>query len=416
MSSAALASIAVEGGDLSLGEGLLAIIRPALDLIEPGGVMAVLSSSPQVKDDLATWCRVERHDYLGCEEISEGKFHHFIRRGSLSIPRGERETAVNLPLREGMLKAADVLSTIPMPERADPSTGFAPRGARAEPGGPSYPYTLTERNRVAPPEVAELYDQAVGAQWDAARDIAWDKIKPLSAPLETALGQMMTFLAENELSALYVPAKFIPQIHPAYAEVAMFLATQLADEARHIDVFLKRARVKGGLGISSATTSRSLLSLLALTDFTEAAFLLSVLGEGTFLDLLKFIEKHAPDEPTFDLVRRARADETRHVHFGLAHVRHALSHDASLYSRLETAVRRRAATLHNVAGVPAAIQDALTILAARGNDPASVRRGHESFRELLHTMHENRVKRLERAGFTGEQARMLSDLHTPNFM
>jgi len=70
------------------------------------------------------------------------------------------------------------------------------------------------------------------------------------------------------------------RIHPAFAEVTMFLASQLADEARHIDVFLKRARMCGrGLGISSVATSRSLLSLLQTDDFTEATFLLSVLGE-----------------------------------------------------------------------------------------------------------------------------------------
>jgi hypothetical protein len=43
--------------------------------------------------------------------------------------------------------------------------------------------------------------------------------------------------------------------------------------------------------------------------------MLSVLGEGTFLDLLAFIERHAPDETTAELVRRARQDESRHVHF-----------------------------------------------------------------------------------------------------
>jgi hypothetical protein len=31
-------------------------------------------------------------------------------------------------------------------------------------------------------------------------------------------------------------------------------------------------------------------------------------------------------------------------------------------------------------------------------------------------MHEGRVKRLQHAGFTPEQAQHLSDLHTPNFM
>jgi TusA-related sulfurtransferase len=416
VNSTQAAAIAVEGGDLTLGGGLLALVRPALALLEPGGVLSVLSSSREVNEDLAGWCRIERHDYFGCEEIGENRFRHLIARGTLSVPRGERESNVLLPVREGRVSAADVLAAAPMPERGDPSTGFAPRGAQVEPGGPSYPYLLTERDRVAPPEVAQLYDQAVGAQWDATVDIRWNKIKPLPPALEAALGQMMTFLAENELSALYLPSKFISQIHPAYAEVAMFLATQLNDEARHIDVFLKRARIAGGLGVSSATTSRSLLSLLTLTDFTEAAFLLSVLGEGTFLDLLKFIEKHAPDEATAELVSRARADETRHVHFGLAHVRHALATNAGLYSQLEAAVRRRAASLQSVGGVPAAVQDSLTILAARSAEPRAVKRGHEAFRELLATMHENRVKRLQNAGFTLEQAQTLSDLHTPNFM
>jgi hypothetical protein len=67
-------------------------------------------------------------------------------------------------------------------------------------------------------------------------------------------------------------------------------------------------------------------------------------------------------------------------------------------------------------GVPSPIADALTILAAGGSDPRAVRRGHDAFRELLETMHDNRVRRLESAGFSPEQAKTLSDLHTPNFM
>ncbi len=141
-----------------------------------------------------------------------------------------------------------------------------------------------------------------------------------------------------------------------------------------------------------------------------------MLGEGTFLDLLAFIERHAPDEATAELSRRARNDESRHVHFGLAHVRHGLSCDPALFRRLEDAVRRRAAALHDICGVPAPVQDALTILAAGGSDPRAVARGHERFRELLETMHESRMKRLEHAGFTPGQAERISRLHTPNFM
>ena len=410
-------ALAVDGADLELGNGLLALLRPALDRVEPGGIVAVLSDQRSVREDLPAWCRLERHEYLAVEPMGDRRDRHLLRRGNFSVPVGPREHGVALKAQSGRVTSADVLLAVPMPEHADAATGFAPRGARVELGGPVYPFTLCERDRVSAPEVAALYDQAVAAQWDGSRDIPWAKIGSHPDAVEEAVAQVMTFLAENELAALYVPSRFIARIHPAFVEVALFLATQMNDEARHIDVFLKRARVRGaGVGVSTATTSRSLHSLLAPEDFTEAGFLLGVLGEGTFLDLLRFVEQHAPDEATSEIARRARTDEARHVHFAMAHVRHALASDPELAGRLEEAVRRRAASLHGIGGVPAQVQDALTVLAARGVDPASIRRGHDAFRELLVTMHEGRMKRLVTAGFNAEQAERFSGLHTPNFM
>jgi TusA-related sulfurtransferase len=392
------AAIAIDGGDLSLGGGLLALVRPALTLLEPDGVLAILSRSRSAPADLASWCRAERHEYLGAEEAGDdGTTRHLMKRGPFGVHRTE--------------------SFDELPERADATTGFAPHGSVVETGGPRYPFDLLERDRVAPPEVAELYEQAVAGQWSAARDIPWTTIPRHEPALELAVRQVMSFLAENELSALYVPSRFIARLHPAYVGVAMFLATQMQDESRHIDVFLRRARATGSpAAISSATTSRSLHSLLQVDDFAEASFLLSVLGEGTFLDLLAFVERFAPDEATAELARRARIDEARHVHFGMAHVRHALGHDETLYPRLEASVRRRAATLAGTGGVPAPVQDALTIYAAGASEPRRVAGGHEAFRELLVTMHEGRIRRLRSAGFTAGQAAVISDLHTPNFM
>jgi TusA-related sulfurtransferase len=394
------AAVAIEGGDLPLAGGLLALVRPAIAALAPGGVLAVLSSAPSLHHDLPGWCRLERLEYLGCEAGPDTRDRHLVRRPEKN-DRSHR-----------LLNTAQ-----DPPERADPATGFAPRGVRVEAGGPAYPFVINDRDHGLPPEVGELYRQAVAAQWDLERDIPWARAEKLPPALTRALAQVMTFLAENELSALYVPARFLPRLHPAYVETAQFLATQLGDEARHIEVFLRRARLCGTeQAISSATTSRSLHFLLALEDFTEAAFLLSVLGEGTFLDLLRFVQRHAPDEATVELVRRARADETRHVHFGQAHIRHALAHDPTLAGRLEAAVRRRAATMADAGGVPAPLADALVVLAAGGDDPAAIARGHEAFRELLTEMAQGRIKRLVAAGFDGAGAQLLSDLHTPNFM
>ena len=108
----------------------------------------------------------------------------------------------------------------------------------------------------------------------------------------------MTHLAENEYAALYVPARFIPRIHPHFAEVALFLATQVNDEARHIEAFTKRALANGGgLQVSSAMTQTSLRSLLEQEDFSHASFLLGARGG------------HVPGVPGVRGALRARAGD-----------------------------------------------------------------------------------------------------------
>jgi hypothetical protein len=132
--------------------------------------------------------------------------------------------------------------------------------------------------------------------------------------------------------------RFVPRINPQFSEVVFFLTTQMMDEARHIEAFTKRALANGGgLQYSAASTQLSLKSLFDQHDFAIASFLLSVLGEGTFLDLLQFIEVHAPD-PVTAVCRRARADEARHVHFGMAHMRYYLAQDPDHYDILLAAV------------------------------------------------------------------------------
>ncbi len=59
----------------------------------------------------------------------------------------------------------------------------------------------------------------------------------------------MTYIAQNEYAALYVPARYLPQVNPRYAEVLMWLASHVHDEARHVEVFTKRALIGGSAGL-----------------------------------------------------------------------------------------------------------------------------------------------------------------------
>jgi TusA-related sulfurtransferase len=409
-----------ETGDLDGATGLLLLVGRALERLEPGEVLNVASDAPSSVHDLRAWCRRSGHEHLGTETVS-GRTVHRIRRGPFERLNVRRrpDWGIRASLRGGELDLRDTRlgGAATVPERADPATGFAPRGAVVELGAPAFAFTLNERERVWADEAADLYEQGTAAQWDASRDIAWSELRPLPDELEESVCQVMTFLAENELSALYVPARFLPRIHPHFHEVVLFLAQQQADEARHYEAFTKRAVANGGgLRYSAATGLLSLKTLVEQEDFPAASFLLSVLGEGTFVDLLRFLEEHAPEPVTREIARRARIDETRHVHFGVAHTRHFLRSSPNAEGELLEAARARAGSLATVTSVSPPVEDALAVLAAGSLAPSRIRDGAAAVRGLHATMHENRVKRLVSCGFSPERAVELSRLHTQNFM
>ena len=195
------------------------------------------------------------------------------------------------------------------------------------------------------------------------------------------------------------------------------LAIQAADEARHIEVFTRRATLRrGDLGLSTAGGQASLKTLLDEPDFALASFLLSVLGEGSFLSLLWFLNEHAPDPVTRDVARLAAQDEARHVAFGLAHLRRHADADPTLRSRLAASVHRRHDALAHTAGLNEEVFDALVLLAAGDWDHASLRRGWRAVQKLEQDMDAGRRKRLQRLGFSETDATALSELHTRNFM
>jgi hypothetical protein len=151
-------------------------------------------------------------------------------------------------------------------------------------------------------------------------------------------------------------------------------------------------------------------------DFAIASFLLSVLGEGSFLALLWFLRDHGPDACTRAVARLAAQDEARHVAFGLAHLARHVGEDPALRGRLAAAIERRHAALAHTAGLNAEVFDALILLAAGGWAPAALRRGHAAVVALVREMDAGRRQRLMRLGFDAETAAALSALHTRNFM
>jgi hypothetical protein len=75
------------------------------------------------------------------------------------------------------------------------------------------------------------------------------------------------------------------------------------------------------------------------------------MGEGTFVSLLTFLARHAPDPMTRGIAQLARADEARHVAFSLDHLSRHVAIEADLRPRIARAVERRHIALQHTSGL-----------------------------------------------------------------
>lgn len=306
------------------------------------------------------------------------------------------------------------LALAPVPDRASPE-GIVFRGAPRTQAGPAMPYAITQRDLVWADNLHELIERAKRRQWNASTDIPWAAGRHVAADLEDALARILTWMLQQEYAAWYLPAKFVGQIHPAFTEVGLFLSTQIADEARHVEAFLKRLYLNGaGLREVSPGTESSIKGLLMQDDFARASFLLHVLGEGTFMDLFHLLIEVAPDDATRQIMVRALEDEARHVAYGVGRLHTQLSthpHPDAIGQQFVEALEARLAFTYEVSGLPAYVQEALVTMAGGGRGAMALARGVPRMRQFVDDLNRSRKQRLLAAGFSEQLAEHISRLH-----
>ncbi|GAA4405188.1 ferritin-like domain-containing protein [Tsukamurella soli] len=391
--------------DLSLTEGGHLLVARALHGLRPGETLDVRGHAPALDLLLGAWCR---------------EHGHAVSRGDASAP-SDSPAAVRIikgDKEEQRWRGAVRAGSAAAPQaHADTHWGLAARGALVEDGGPALDVAWVDRDMVWADVAPTLYARAAAAQWDPATAVDWVGSGGLPDDIEDAVVQVMTYLVENEQAALMIPARLLGSLHPQFREVMQLLAAQVADEARHVEIFTRRALAnRDEMGRSGAGGRASLQSLLGEPDFTLASFLLSVMGEGTFVDLLTFLHEHAPDPVTAQVTRLAARDEARHVAFGTAHTAHVAHADPAFLGRLRGAVERRHDALRETAGLSSDVYDSLVLLAAGSWEPAAIRGGWNAVQGLQRRMDEGRRRRLAFIGFPDDEAAELSALHTRNFM
>jgi hypothetical protein len=296
------------------------------------------------------------------------------------------------------------------------SLDFTPRGAVRDPYRPDMPtvpeYTLTDGGELWAENVITLYEEAKARQWNATRDIPWSELPKLPEDLEKATCQLCTFLTEVEFVAGDFPAKWMVHIPQDFLEVKSFLTTQMMDEARHQEVFRKRAIAGGGLLHAAPGFEWALKAILDAPTHTMGTFLLNLLGEGLVLSVFRSGEMIAKTHVDKEIFRRCLQDEARHVSYGVMQLKWYLDHHANR----ETAL----ADMHRFADVgeqviltaftEAALVEPVAILLAGGLD--KIDQGMEGLAKLWTMFVEEYLQRCARAGFE-RRARCTIPLDAP---
>jgi hypothetical protein len=274
---------------------------------------------------------------------------------------------------------------------------MAARGADVEGETPDMGYILNKKSDVWAENVRELYEEAVARQWSATRDIPWGELRELPDDLEHAICQVCTTLAEVEMIASDLPAKWMWRMNHDFLEAKMFLCTQIMDEARHSEVFRKRALANGGGLLKSRAGPASLLrTIIEAKTYTQATALLHLLGEGFILDLFRQGELIAPGPVEKRIFRMAMQDEARHVAYGTMHIRYAIEHDSDVAEEIHEALDHGEMVLTEF-GTSPDLGTALAMLLAGGADDVESK-GFPMQRDLIAKQFTSYLARCERAG------------------
>jgi hypothetical protein len=327
---------------------------------------------------------------------------------NLNIERGVRAE----PGRRGLtIDEINTGSYGDVPEVTTNRTGRM-RGAAHREDSPKYTNLWPEKNSSWSLAASLLYEEAIARQWSSAVDIPWAELPEIDEDLELAMSQLMTFLTQVEFIAGDVPGQYAANISPDFMEVGLFLATQVMDEARHLDVFRKRA-LANGVGLLQA--GQGAIGLMQAQDFTEMTSTLHLVGEGFVQSLFRMGEMFAQTEVDKKMFRLAAQDESRHVAFGVMHMKHVLEAQPERKEEIHTYLDRQEGLL-GIGSTQAGLTgggptgESMAILLGGGKDEVHLEEGYRRLAAIRKRQISEYMNRLEVVGLGDRRQRMAPNM------
>ena len=130
-------------------------------------------------------------------------------------------------------------------------------------------------------------------------------------------GFMLSQFLHGEQGALLATAKIVQQV--PWAEAKFYAANQVADEARHVEVYHRYLTEKLGLSFEVHPSLQQLLDEILRDPRWDVTYLgMQILVEGLALAAFGMMKLMMANEPLIqDITGRIMADESRHVAFGV---------------------------------------------------------------------------------------------------
>ena len=276
-----------------------------------------------------------------------------------------------------------------LPDFVRKNYSMAARGSQMVPGLPDLGYTINRKSDVWSENVAALYEEAKARRWTPAVDIDWAALKaaPLAADLEAAMSQLCTSLEEISLVMMEFPSRWVFYINQEFLELKSYLCAQMIDEARHVEVFRKRALAGGsGLKRASATAEQALKEILCAETYPEASLACNVMLASLVLGV--FRQHSAVSRVDAQIFRLSMQDTAREIAYGMGHMRHHLEHQPQRREYLHDFLDR---TEHTFLGIACSqeLLEPMIVLAGQGTSKPQLKVGAQRVRGFLqHTVNE----------------------------
>lgn len=199
-------------------------------------------------------------------------------------------------------------------------------------------------------ELRRLYEKGKKAQWNATEDLDWSLpvtkdewvgnpdtsllasiLKMMGkdeatqkAALFDEVGWLLSQLLHGEQAALQICGQLTNLC--ASTDEKFYAASQVADEARHTEVFARFLSEKIGTIYPISPVSKTLLDeLLSVRGYALKTLGMQTLFEGFAMGLMDMM-RQALTHPLFvDMLRRVMRDEARHAAFGVLTMRRVMA-------------------------------------------------------------------------------------------